>query len=175
MTFARMRDGTTETDPQPNRESTIGPPDEPPLFQLERAIQHAASALLGLQYPDGYWCFELEADCTIPAEYILMMHYTAEVDEQLESKLATYLRVHQAEDGGWPLYYGGPAEISCSVKAYQRFYSNHTCNFRAGSLACRTVFAGGMHAAPPLVSFSPLTGLLLVANRYGPPIRSLHV
>ncbi len=118
MTFACMRDGTTETDPQPNRESKLGHPDEPRLSQLERAIQHAASALLGLQYPDGYWCFELEADCTIPAEYILMMHYTGEVDEQLEKKLANYLRAHQAENGGWPLYYGGPAEISCSVKAY---------------------------------------------------------
>ena len=47
-----------------------------------------------------------------------MMHYTDEVDEQLERKLATYLRARQGEDGGWPLYYGGPAEISCSVKAY---------------------------------------------------------
>jgi squalene-hopene/tetraprenyl-beta-curcumene cyclase len=118
MTFACMRDGTTETDPQPNRESKLGHPDEPRLSQLERAIQHAASALLGLQCPDGYWCFELEADCTIPAEYILMMHYTGEVDEQLEKKLANYLRAHPAENGGWPLYYGGPAEISCSVKTY---------------------------------------------------------
>ena len=107
-----------ETDPQPNRESKLGHRNEPRLSQLERAIQHAASALLGLQYPQGYWCFELEADCTIPAEYILMMHYTGEVDEQLEKKLATYLRARQGEDGGWPLYYGGPAEISCSVKAY---------------------------------------------------------
>jgi squalene-hopene/tetraprenyl-beta-curcumene cyclase len=107
-----------ETDPQPNRDSKLGHRNEPRLSQLERAIQHAASALLGLQYPEGYWCFELEADCTIPAEYILMMHYTGEVDEQLEKKLANYLRAHEAENGGWPLYYGGPAEISCSVKAY---------------------------------------------------------
>ena len=26
--------------------------------------------------------------------------------------------LHQGRDGGWPLYYGGNAEISCSVKAY---------------------------------------------------------
>ena len=89
-----------------------------PSLNWSDAIQQAASALLGLQHPNGYWCFELEADCTIPAEYILMMHYLGEVDEQLESKLATYLRARQSEDGGWPLYYRGPAEISCSVKAY---------------------------------------------------------
>jgi squalene-hopene/tetraprenyl-beta-curcumene cyclase len=113
-----MRDGTTETDLQRNRESKINLTDEQPLSLLARAIQRASKALLGLQHPDGYWCFELEADCTIPAEYVLMMHYQGEIDEGLEKKLAAYLRARQGEDGGWPLYYGGPAEISCSVKAY---------------------------------------------------------
>ena len=88
------------------------------LCELERAIQQCARALVDLQHPEGYWCFELEADCTIPAEYILMMHFMDEIDEQVEKKLASYLRAHQGRDGGWPLYYGGKAEISCSVKAY---------------------------------------------------------
>ena len=88
------------------------------LSGLERGIQRAASALLAAQQEAGYWCFELEADCTIPAEYILMMHYADELDETLEQKLAVYLRAHQLEGGGWPLYYGGDAEISCSVKSY---------------------------------------------------------
>ncbi len=47
-----------------------------------------------------------------------MMHYMDAIDADLEGKLAAYLRAHQGEDGGWPLYYGGRAEISCSVKAY---------------------------------------------------------
>ena len=68
--------------------------------ELERAIRDAADALHELQHPQGYWCFELEADCTIPAEYILMMHYTDEIDEQLERKLASYLRARQKQDGG---------------------------------------------------------------------------
>lgn len=70
------------------------------------------------QHPDGYWCFELEADCTIPAEYILMMHFMDEIDGYIEAKIAAYLRAHQCEDGGWNLFYGGDSEISCSVKVY---------------------------------------------------------
>ena len=86
--------------------------------ELEQAVVHARQGLLALQHPDGYWCFELEADCTVPAEYILMMHYMGEVDEDLQAKIAAYLRSRQANHGGWPLFYGGPLNISCSVKAY---------------------------------------------------------
>ena len=89
-----------------------------PEEEIEKAIQSARNALLALQHPDGYWCFELEADCTIPAEYILMMHYLSEIDEDLEAKIALYLRAHQENHGGWPLFPGGKFDISCSVKAY---------------------------------------------------------
>ena len=67
--------------------------------KLDEAILRARDALLGLQHQDGYWCFELEADCTIPAEYIMMMHYMGEIDETLQSKMAVYLRNHQADHG----------------------------------------------------------------------------
>lgn len=85
---------------------------------LEEAIRSARDALLKLQSEDGYWVFELEADCTIPAEYVLMMHFLDEVDEILEARLAVYLRGHQLDEGGWSLYYGGDPDLSCSVKAY---------------------------------------------------------
>ena len=85
---------------------------------LESGIEQARAALTGLQHADGYWLFELEADCTIPAEYILMMHYLDERDGALEAKLAAYLRSRQAEHGGWPLYHGGELDLSCSVKVY---------------------------------------------------------
>ncbi len=82
------------------------------------AIAAARQALIGLQSEHGYWVFELEADCTIPAEYILMMHFLDEIDPALQAKIAVYLRAHQAQHGGWPLYYNGELDISCSVKAY---------------------------------------------------------
>ena len=85
---------------------------------LDRAIAASRSALTGVQSEQGYWLFELEADCTIPAEYILMQHFLGELDPALEAKLANYLRSHQAAHGGWPLYQGGALDISCTVKAY---------------------------------------------------------
>lgn len=90
------------------------------LFEnrVDAAIRKSRNALLALQHPEGYWCFELEADCTIPAEYILMMHYMNEIDEELEARIARYLRDHQADHGGWPLFTGGALDVSCSVKAY---------------------------------------------------------
>jgi squalene-hopene/tetraprenyl-beta-curcumene cyclase len=86
--------------------------------ELERAIARANKALLALQYPDGHYRFDLEADCTIPAEYILMMHYMDEIDDQLAAKIAVYLREHQGEDGGWNLFSGGEFDLSCSIKVY---------------------------------------------------------
>ena len=90
------------------------PPD-----QLERAIGKAARALMDLQRPDGHWVFELEADATIPAEFVLLKHYLGEPEDlKLERKIGVYLRRIQGEHGGWPLYHGGPFDISASVKAY---------------------------------------------------------
>lgn len=86
--------------------------------QLQRGIEAARDALLRRQAPEGHWIFELEADCTIPAEYILMLHYLGEIDAALEQKLARYLRAHQAAHGGWPLYPDGGFDMSCSVKVY---------------------------------------------------------
>ncbi len=85
---------------------------------LDRAVAAARDALVAQQTEQGYWCFELEADCTIPAEYIMMMHFLDEIDGPLEAKIANYLRAHQADHDGWPLYQGGDFNMSCSVKAY---------------------------------------------------------
>ncbi|MGH8525594.1 MAG: squalene--hopene cyclase, partial [Gammaproteobacteria bacterium] len=74
---------------------------------LEHAVERARAGLERLQKEDGHWVFELEADCTIPAEYVLMMHFMDEIDSGLEQRIAVFLRSHQAEHGGWPLYAGG--------------------------------------------------------------------
>src|SRR2546422_5386684 len=39
-------------------------------------------------------------------------------DVEWFQKAAGYIRQHQNEDGGWPIYAGGPSNVSASVKAY---------------------------------------------------------
>ena len=86
---------------------------------LESSIASATRGLLDYRQPDGHWVFELEADSTIPAEYVLLRHYLAEpVDAALEAKIANYLRRVQGAHGGWPLVHDGAFDMSASVKSY---------------------------------------------------------
>ena len=96
-----------------------GAPEDGSMAALERAIGRASDAVLSLQKPDGHWVFELEADATIPAEYILLRHYLGEPDDlELERKIGVYLRRIQGAHGGWPLYHQGALDVSATVKAY---------------------------------------------------------
>ena len=82
-------------------------------------VARAAQALWACQREDGHWRFELEADATIPAEYVLLRHFRGEArDSDLERRIAAYLRRIQGEHGGWPLVHGGAFDVSASVKAY---------------------------------------------------------
>lgn len=90
----------------------------PPPNTLDTGIDIAAAALKRLQADDGHWVFPLEADATIPAEFVLLQHFLDRRDPALEQKIAVYLRETQCADGGWPLFHAGKFEISCSVKAY---------------------------------------------------------
>jgi squalene-hopene/tetraprenyl-beta-curcumene cyclase len=97
---------------------TLAPAPPSDIAALEQAVDEAAKALLARQQADGHWVFELEADATIPAEYILLQHYLDEIDDEVQVALAEYLRAIQGEHGGWPLFHRGGFDLSASVKAY---------------------------------------------------------
>jgi len=94
------------------------PHSDPAQSSLERGIEAASAALLKIRRPDGHWVFELEADATIAAEYIVLQHFLGESNPALEAKIAIYLRRLQGSHGGWALFYGGAFNVSASVKAY---------------------------------------------------------
>ncbi|TSA53420.1 MAG: squalene--hopene cyclase, partial [Nitrosomonadaceae bacterium] len=89
MTRTSLRDSSSDrtskiaADQQPDseRDATTD------VTALENALTTARTALVSLQKEDGHWCFPLEADCTIPSEYILMMHFMDDVDVDLEVRL----------------------------------------------------------------------------------------
>ena len=92
--------------------------DEPTIEALDEAIETTSEALIERQQQDGHWVFALEADATIPAEYIMLMHYLDEIDADLQAKIVPYLRKIQGQDGGWPLFHDGAFDLSATVKAY---------------------------------------------------------
>lgn len=90
-----------------------------PAEGLDQAVGAALGRLLGLQAEQGYWVFDLEADATIPSEYVMLQRFLGRnMRPELREKFARYLRARQLPDGGWPLYTEGHADISCTVKAY---------------------------------------------------------
>ena len=91
---------------------------EPASDPIQGAMNRSAHALSERQAKDGHWLFELEADVTIPAEYLFLQYFMRKIDRNREQKIGKYLRRRQHENGSWGLYEGGPGDISATVKAY---------------------------------------------------------
>jgi squalene-hopene/tetraprenyl-beta-curcumene cyclase len=86
--------------------------------RVAAAIDGCRNRLFSQQHEDGYWCGELEADSTLESDYILLHTLLGTGDPERYQKCANYILRHQNEDGGWPIFNGGPSNISASVKAY---------------------------------------------------------
>ena len=67
---------------------------------------------------EGCYLYELEADTTIPSEYILLMHCLGEIDLAIQEKMINYIVSKQNTEGGWPLFFNGESDLSASIKAY---------------------------------------------------------
>ena len=53
---------------------------------LDGAIARSLDSLLSSQNEDGHWVFDLEADATIPAEYILLQHYLGTIEQETRAR-----------------------------------------------------------------------------------------
>lgn len=85
---------------------------------LDAAVAEVGEWLLRRQAGDGHWVFPLEADASIPSEYILLKHFLGEPRDAIDGRVATYLRRRQGAHGGWPLFHDGECNLSLTVKAY---------------------------------------------------------
>ncbi len=92
------------------------------VLQHERvadAIRRTQGWLLEQQHAAGYWVGELEADVTVSAGYVPLMHFmTGSVDAQRQQKIITFVKSKQLPDGSWSTYYGGPGDVNVSIQAY---------------------------------------------------------
>src|ERR1700740_2893527 len=87
-------------------------------IDLETAIERSQTYLLGEQKPEGYWIGELMVDSTIVSDTIAYRHWDNKVDKEWERKAVNHLFSMQLQDGGWNIYYGGPSDVSATIKAY---------------------------------------------------------
>ncbi len=96
------------------------------LSMVQDSCDALQEYLWSQQHAPGYWCGELECDVTPTADYILLRHFLLRNSDSAQriasdprvAKAAARILSKQNADGGWPIYHGGPGEISATVKAY---------------------------------------------------------
>ena len=112
-----MEDGSSPLPGAANPQLRFGKIDDL-ASRVAAAVDGARRRLFSQQHEEGYWCGELEADTTLESDYILLHTLLGTGDQERFQKCCNYIIRHQNEDGGWPIYAGGPSNISASVKAY---------------------------------------------------------
>jgi squalene-hopene/tetraprenyl-beta-curcumene cyclase len=85
---------------------------------LKETISRAQQHLVNLQHPEGYWIGELIVDSTLCSDYVTFMHWSGEIDLDLQQKCIDHILSKRLPDGGWNIYPEGPSEVNASVKAY---------------------------------------------------------
>ncbi len=85
---------------------------------LDLAIDRSQRHLLNLQKPEGYWVGELMVDSTLVSDMLAYHHWNGEVDPDWQRKAVNHIFSMQLPDGGWNIYYGGPAEVNATIKGY---------------------------------------------------------
>lgn len=86
---------------------------------VERAIDKTQKHLLGLQNPEGYWKGALEADASVTAGYIPLMHFLGlSAHPRRVSKIINTIKSKQNTEGSWSTFYGGPGDASVTSQVY---------------------------------------------------------
>ncbi|MBI2083011.1 MAG: squalene--hopene cyclase [Deltaproteobacteria bacterium] len=94
------------------------PAQKEDLDPLVLAISRARDALLKDQQPEGYWWYTLEANESIGAGLIQLMHWLGAVDREIEGGLSQRILSLQRTDGSWALFFDGPPDLSITVECY---------------------------------------------------------
>jgi squalene-hopene/tetraprenyl-beta-curcumene cyclase len=82
------------------------------------ALARGRDRLLAIQDPEGWWWGELESNATIAAEHLFLITMLGIARDDDVRRLAAELRATQSPDGGWPIWFDGPSDLSATVEAY---------------------------------------------------------
>ena len=97
----------------------FSPTTETGSSQLSQAIAKTQDFLIERQNSEGYWVGDLEADASVSAGYISLMHYmTGQVDPSRRDKVINKVLEQQNQDGSWSAYFDGPGDLSVSIQTY---------------------------------------------------------
>lgn len=88
---------------------------------LEEVISRGVRNLLNHQHETGYWWYTLEANDSINAEYIMLLHYLGIEDKPTSQAICRWMASQQNEDGSWSLFHEGPGDISSTIECYMAF------------------------------------------------------
>ncbi len=86
--------------------------------RLSNAINSAQEYILGKQDADGHFHSNFHMDLGLEADTIFLLRFLGIRDEELEGKLVNFILAGRLEDGGWPVYPGGPPELNATIKNY---------------------------------------------------------
>ena len=92
------------------------PPSQ--AIKLDAAISRAREKFLSLQRSDGYWWFTLEANESIGAEFVFLMHFIEDVDQDILKGICQRFLDTQLSDGSWALFKDGPGNLSTTIECY---------------------------------------------------------
>lgn len=90
------------------------------LLRVQHATHKTQELILSQQFKDGFWWYSLEANESIGAEYIMMLHFLGIADEHSKSIQNLCKRILQKQqiDGSWTLYQEAKGDLSTTIECY---------------------------------------------------------
>ncbi|MCO5547199.1 hypothetical protein L7F22_000644 [Adiantum nelumboides] len=100
------------------KEEYAGDMSNAQALSLDEGIRRSQQFLLSLQFPEGYWWAELEANTTVTSQTIIFYKMLGIDHHKPVQKMGNYLKLQQCHHGGWELYYGDGGHLSATIEAY---------------------------------------------------------
>lgn len=90
------------------------------LLRVQHSIHKSQDLLLSQQFKEGFWWYTLEANESICAEYIMMLHILGlnKQQDQIQHGLIQRILKKQRTEGSWTLYHDGPGDLSTTIECY---------------------------------------------------------